>query len=373
MVGRIGELLRLQRDRLTEAQRLAILAVVRTIEEVAAVELKSYLIRRHIHAAARRGIVERSHCLYLTVILTRENPVHVVAVAELELVVISIDTLADDVRLTEIVRRTLDGAKLTGRNQTLVRRRDVVTLDRQHVVQNRTAALTLEVEERVVRQVHNRRGIRLRTIVDAELVRRSQRVGHHNVQVPRETLLTVGRTVTEDNRRVGGRLHVPNHAVEALQTAVQRLAVVVLRKRVLLAVEREAPLGYAVGVTTQSRTQKTFPFVVQITVDRLVAQDHILRHAVPVRSPERHDTSPEVRDLHRQIPVPKRVERNRFPLHRRGEGLRIEEAHRRFRLAAARCKEQRCGRNSHDFHIKSSFKCYSFYVITDRPCIVLFM
>ena len=45
MVGRIGELLRLQRDRLTEAQRLAILAVVRTLEEVAAVELKSYLIR----------------------------------------------------------------------------------------------------------------------------------------------------------------------------------------------------------------------------------------------------------------------------------------------------------------------------------------
>lgn len=69
------------------------------------------------------------------------------------------------------------------------------------------------------------------------------RVGHLDLQVARETFLSVGVEVLHHQTVFRGRNHVPDHAVQAFEPAVERLAVIVDRQAVLRASSVKLPLA----------------------------------------------------------------------------------------------------------------------------------
>ena len=70
-------------------------------------------------------------------------------------------------------------------------------IDRQHVVEHRAVAFALEVEERVVREVRDGGLVGRGLVVHAEFVVGGERVGHLDIQIAREPVLSVGMEVMQ--------------------------------------------------------------------------------------------------------------------------------------------------------------------------------
>lgn len=287
-------------------------------------------------------------------VLARENPVHVVTAAVLELLVVGIDTLADHVRLAEIERRALDGAYLARGNQTLVGGGDGIGLDGQHIVGDGAAALALEVEERVVRHVNDGRSVSLGQIEHLKLVVGGEGVGHGNVEVARETVLAVGRQIVQHDRVGFDVHHIPHDHIHTAVAAVQGLAVAVLRSVVLLAVERETAAVDAVGHAAHHGAEKTLARIVDIAVEFVVTQHYVGHLTVAVGGPQRHHARAEIGHLHGQVAVGKRVKRHGLAVDHGLEILllhQIEPVGIRLSAAASRCESQ-CGEGKNkSFHI----------------------
>ena len=262
----------------------------------------------------------------------------VVSRAVAQLLVVGADALADGVRLAEIERRARDVGDLPGGDQHRVDRRGVAGVDGHDVVEDRAVTLALEVEEGVVREVHHGRLVGRGLVVDAELVFGRERVGHLDLQVARETFLSVGVEVLHHQTVFRGRNHVPDHAVQAFEPAVERLAVIVDRQAVLRAVEREAALGDAVGVGSHDRAEEAFAVIVDVAVDRLVAEHDVFVVARTVGGPERYDACAVVGDLHGHVARMERVDTDGLAVRLRLEGLVAEQGD--FRLLASAGSQQ---------------------------------
>ena len=247
-------------------------------------------------------------------------------------------SLAEGVRLAEIERRARDVGDLPGGDQHRVDRRGVAGVDGHDVVEDRAVTLALEVEEGVVREVHHGRLVGRGLVVDAELVFGRERVGHLDLQVARETFLSVGVEVLHHQTVFRGRNHVPDHAVQAFEPAVERLAVIVDRQAVLRAVEREAALGDAVGVGSHDRAEEAFAVIVDVAVDRLVAEHDVFVVARTVGGPERYDACAVVGDLHGHVARMERVDTDGLAVRLRLEGLVAKQGD--FRLLASAGSQQ---------------------------------
>ncbi len=140
-----------------------------------------------------------------------------------------------------------DRAVAAGRDAGPVDRGDVVGLDEQLVAVDRPGALAVEVEVGVVGQVDHGGGVggRLQGDPDGLPLHLVADPGAHGAREP----LVAVRAHQRQHQLVGVvRLDVPQSYVEPLGPAVQAVAPVVGAHLDVLAVEREAAAGDAVGV-----------------------------------------------------------------------------------------------------------------------------
>ncbi len=121
---------------------LSALAVNGPVEKIAGVELHAGLRGQDFqNAAAGRLLDTYGEAQALPV----QNPVVIVAVAELQLLIIRFDALADRDRLAEIEWRAGDGAKLAGGDERGVDPRETVGMDGDDVAENIAIAFQIEV------------------------------------------------------------------------------------------------------------------------------------------------------------------------------------------------------------------------------------
>ena len=84
---------------------------------------------------------------------------------------------------------------------------------------------------------------------------------------------------------------------------MQSLPVVILRKIICNSVEGEFASTDTVCNAAYCGAEKSFSRVVYITLSVSIADDDIIDIAVSVRCKKTDDTSPEIRYLHREVPV----------------------------------------------------------------------
>ena len=170
MIGRIGEVLRLQAERAAMLVNMAGFACDCAVEEIAGVELQPGLRRRDIERSAALRILELRGVTQPRVAI--QDPVMVVALAVLDLLVIRVDARADRGRLAEVERRAVDGCELAGRNQPCIHRRVAIGVERQDMSEDVAAPFAGKIEVAVLRQVDRRRLVGRRVVVHRQLVLR---------------------------------------------------------------------------------------------------------------------------------------------------------------------------------------------------------
>ena len=135
MVRAVGEVLRLETETRPKSVNCTAFPNHVPVEMVPGVKLHPRLCCQHIeHAAGTRvhdprGKTQRARFAVYDVIV-------VVANAELQLLVLLIDTLAYTLRCAEIERRPLDGGDFACRDEILIYRCKQVRVDRDQMIDN---------------------------------------------------------------------------------------------------------------------------------------------------------------------------------------------------------------------------------------------
>ena len=203
-----------------------------------------------------------------------------------ELLVVLVDAGADRRGRAKVERRTRDASDLARRDQRGVHGREPVGVQRDHVAQDVTLAVSRQVEVAVLCEVDQRSAVGGGVVIENQLVSVRERVGDRGPHSARVALLAVGAGIPKhetDRVRTLERCRVPDHLVEALETAVEVIGTVVLRQRVGLAVQRESASGDAVAISADDGAEvRRRPQVVRQGV---VAQDDVVEAAVAIRDP----------------------------------------------------------------------------------------
>ncbi|GBL30134.1 aldose 1-epimerase [Opitutia bacterium] len=267
----------------------------RAVEEVAGIELEAGRVREHLEraAAARlrhaRGEPRRPAEAEVVGVVVAARP-H-------ELRVGRADAFADGAGAAEIERRAFDGRAFAGGDEAFRDRDEAIREEFQTVAQDLAAAG--EVEERMVRQVAERGGVRRRLEAEADLVTvRGHQVGHVHGQRARVVLLARGADIGEAD--AGGvafadGLAGPDAAVEAGHAAVEVLAVVVARDLEGPAVDGEAAVGDPVRVAADGAAEVRV--LLHVAAEVVVPQRHLRDDALAVRHAHRHERRAELADL----------------------------------------------------------------------------
>ena len=130
------------------------------------------------------------------------------------------------------------------------------------------------------------------------------------------------------------------------------LAIVVLRKSVLLAVECELTISNTVCYRAYNCSEVALAGVVDVAVDILVTYLNVSIFAVAVRSPKRYYTRTIIGNLHYEVAVAESVECNLFAINGCLEILLVKECEF-VRIVGARnchCCQQNCKNCSHIFY-----------------------
>ena len=98
---------------------------------------------------------------------TIQNIVLIVATREFKLLVLSADSGSDRCELPEIKWRTSNGSQLANWDARLIRRRELIGIDHDFLIEHGTAAISGQIEVRMIRQVQDCRLGRDRRVFDA--------------------------------------------------------------------------------------------------------------------------------------------------------------------------------------------------------------
>src|SRR6516164_3252549 len=219
-------------------------------KEIAAIKLHPGLSRQDLHESAGGRLINRGH-EFQVFSLAIEHPVLIVASAKIQLLIVVPDAGSDLHRLLEIERSAGHGPQFASRNQTLVDWSEPARSDHQFVPQDVAGSTILEVEVRMLREIDDRRFIRLSSIFDLQPVRVHQGVGHRAAERSRIVFLSVLAGVGQpQGRSVAGLdlLGLPDHLIESLASPVEGVWAVVLRELVLDAVDCESAPGDTVAI-----------------------------------------------------------------------------------------------------------------------------
>ena len=188
-------------------------------------------------------------------------------------------------------------------------------------------ALALQVEEGVVGEVAERGLVGGGQIVDTELILLGEGIGHGDIEITREAVLAVGERHVHHQHAVVGAHHIPHHTVGAEFATMKGVLTIVLGQLVFDVVQDKGASGNTVGATAHHGTEIALASIVEVLVDIVVTQHHIVHVAFDIGSPQRHHTSAIVGDLHGDVAILKGVERHLFTIHFLVELGSVDELH----------------------------------------------
>ncbi len=255
-------------------QRLALLAGLCAVKEVARVELNAAKVGEHLKLPAARRVV----CLRRGAVSLAQAEVVVIAPVLDELRVVLSYIPADELRLPEIKGRALDGAYLAGRDAALVGRCEGVGVYHQLVAED--IALARKVEISMICHIYDRLFIADGVIIYLQRVILKEGEGHLEIDVAGEAHSAVGAVIAHFEAVVVGDERLP-HGVRKLGAAVEAGdAVFIFLDLIFNAVYCEAAVCEAVSISADGHALIIGVFLVPL--DRVEADEHICEFAVPV-------------------------------------------------------------------------------------------
>ena len=139
-------------------------------------------------------------------------------------------------------------------------------------------------------------------------------IGHCDVQIAGETLLAVRMEVMQDDGRISHRYYVPYYHIQALESAVKRIAIVIQRSLILNSFHTETAFSDTVGDRADAGTEETLPGRSDVIEDIVVADNYIFIIAIPVRGKNRDHASAEIRQLESDVSALQSVQGDLFPI-----------------------------------------------------------
>ena len=328
MVGAVGIVLGLEAEGAASGIGDAFLADEAAVEEVASVELHTWLIGIHVHLDAAGGVVEGA-CHSVDVAIGSQDPVVVVSVAVLNLHVGGVvDAVANAGGGAEVEGSAFDVSNLACCQHVLVDGSVLVGVQVQHFVESILGGVAAQAEVAMVGQVEDGGLVGTALIGDGQGVVVAQLVGDLHADVARIAILAVRTCGGELEGLVVHLIGFPDAVVEGNGAAsVETVHVVVGNQLILLSVEGELGISNAVAIASDEGSEvASFVAELDVVVDVVVSQADIDELAVLVGHHDADDASSEVceADLH-AVGV--------------GQGVEI----RLFRLEIAAEKSGLCG------------------------------
>lgn len=299
MIRRVGEVLCLEADGGATGIGRAV-GAFDTGKEVAGVELQTRFCGIYIERTAADGLQQMSGMGELALLFLIEHVVMVIAAAVLDLLVVGIvDMVTEGHGLTEVKRRAFyfpdlsrgDGDGIDGQIEISVELADDI-VDRRGGVGD-----TGEGEEGVIREVDDCLLIRRSLIFDDQLIIISEGVSHPDLELTRETFLTIGTRQLEDAGLVVHAGDIPHTYVIAFLSAMEVVGSVIGSQLVFLTVEGELSLGDTVAITTDETAQIRLGRVDDI-VDIIMAHNNIAEVAVFIGDHDGYEGTAEVGERH---------------------------------------------------------------------------
>src|SRR5438128_801801 len=134
MIGRVRKMLRFHAKAAAEFVDPSTLAQDRTVEKVSTVELQSGFCRQNLQHASAVRLEHRGHYTEFARLFV-DHPIMVVAIAELQLLVVRVNARTDGGRCTKIERRALYRAQLAIRDQGAIHGCEARSIDLHHVTE----------------------------------------------------------------------------------------------------------------------------------------------------------------------------------------------------------------------------------------------
>ncbi|RMR10450.1 hypothetical protein ALP91_101155 [Pseudomonas savastanoi pv. glycinea] len=206
-----------------------------------------------------------------------------------QLLVIILYVLAERGGLEEVHRRARDGRQFAGRDQLVVDRCVVRSVQGGDLFEYITAACTRQVEIAMVGQVQHCRLVSGGAVVNLQLVFLIQAVSDFSFQCARKAHLAIRRHVGQlhAGRITGlGFFCLPESFVKTLSAAVQGIGLVVERDLVGLAIQAELAACQAVAESADGRAEINRA-VVLVALNIVEAQDDVLDLSGLVRHQQR--------------------------------------------------------------------------------------
>ena len=207
-----------------------------------------------------------------------------------------LDILAYHLRLQEIHRRPGNRFGLAQGNEGFVGRKIDRSVQLQLMIQHRAAALAVEVEIHVIREVNHRGSVGFGREGELEGVVLAPLIMRHRLQVTRIARLAIGRKVQE-LYGIAADAALPDLILEPLRPAVQVVGTVVDGEGVHLAVQRERALGNAVGESARNLARARPIRKIGQRVG--ITQNHVGHFSVAVRHANAYDGGAHIAKPHK--------------------------------------------------------------------------
>ena len=135
------------------------------------------------------------------------------------------------------------------------------------------------------------------TVVDAEFVVVSERVGHFHIYIAGESFFSVGRQIMEDDVRIVMCHNVPYTFMESGGSSVERIRTIVDGQRIFFSVKNKLSVGNAVAVSSDGRAEAIYRTVDQM-FQGVMPLDDVCKTTFLVRGKQRQDGGSVVGDSH---------------------------------------------------------------------------
>lgn len=223
-----------------------------------------------------------------------EHPVVVVAFAVLQLNEIIVDAGANGNGGTEIHIGTFNGSYFAGGHEGAVYGSVGIGVDGEQIVGVGLGGIAVEVEIGMVCHVDDGGAVGFGAVADVDGIVVGEREGDFAGQITGEAFFAVSREASQFKSLVAELLGIEYLILIAPGTAMQAVAVVVLRQLIFHAIYGDLALIDAIGITADGGAEVRRIF--DVILNGLEAQYDITHHAVLIRHHHRYDASAEVRD-----------------------------------------------------------------------------
>ncbi|MPM41369.1 hypothetical protein SDC9_88024 [bioreactor metagenome] len=238
-------------------------------------ELHARLVGNRVHHNAAHGVGCGCGAFHAALAVA-EHEVVVVAMRETHVFQRGFDILPDGFCLSKIERAARDGHDFARGEDMRIDARCKIRLDLKRLIENRAAALTGQIEVRVIGQIDDGVRVRYRKVADGEHVVLGERIDHHDGETAGEVFVPV-RAEERKGDGVFFGFRFPNLFIKAFASAVAAVFKVVCKDLVLHAVERKAGLADAVGDAPDGGAKKHG--VLAVLFQRVVTEHNVHQFA----------------------------------------------------------------------------------------------